>query len=202
VENRIREGFGALLQGFDLATLENDQHSVFGLSAEFELIYFNPAYGRFSDRNGGVGPAFPLGTNLLDVIKGPMRALYQETFTRVLATGIAWHHEYACHSAELFRQYYQGVYPLMNGQGLVVINSARVERAMDLPGQPPLEVTYVQSTGLLTQCSNCRRTLRNDDTGVWDWVPAWVEAMPENTSHSLCSTCADYYWKHRGARPH
>ena len=28
---------------------------------------------------------------------------------------------------------------------------------------------------------------------MWDWVPAWVESMPEGITHTLCGVCAEQY---------
>lgn len=203
--SRFRAGFETELTGFAFDTLERDAHSVFALSADLELTYFNPAYGRFTVDNGfAAGLRFPLGRRLLDFIRGPQRAHCEESFRRVLATGTPWHHEYDCHSGGEFREFFQGVYPREDRNGLVVVNSLKVSRPMGEVASPALEGEYLQPSGSLTQCGNCRRTQRNDESSIWDWVPAWVSAMPSHTSHSLCPTCFDYYWKHQAVRggPH
>jgi hypothetical protein len=192
---RFEAGVEKRLAGFNLEVLERDKHSVFALSQNLELIYFNPAYGKFGADNGAVR-LFPLGRSVLEAIQGPLREYYQERFIRALSSGEPWNHEYACHSPELQRTMFQVAYPLEQQSGLVVINSLRVEAPMSVPGVAPLEDQYLQATALFTQCSNCRRMLRNDGSGMWDWVPAWVTDMPKNTSHSLCPTCCDYYWMH------
>jgi hypothetical protein len=201
IEERCVEGFRSQLAGFELETLERDPHSVFALSTKLALVYFNPAYLQFSAENGGqpgVTARFPVGTSVLDAIGGPMKGFYEEKLTKVVATGTPWYHQYTCHSADLHREFHQAVYPLKNSSGLVLINSSKIETPMSARGREahvPIEARYVQATGLLTQCSNCRRTLRNDDSQVWDWVPHWVSDMPPNTSHSICPTCSDYYWR-------
>jgi hypothetical protein len=141
---------------------------------------------------------FRVGTNVLDAIAGELRAFYEARFNDVLTTKTPWHHEYECSSADTYKEFFQGVYPLKNAQGLVLINSLKIEIPMaTAPGRDPhpaVEGRYLQTTGLLTQCSNCRRTLRNDGSEIWDWVPRWVSDMPPYTSHSICPTCRDYYW--------
>lgn len=197
---RFQREFRDLLRDFDFDMLERDPHSVFAVSPTFSLVYFNPAWREFAGQNqgGAVVSKFPLGANLLDALGAELRPLYQQRLTEVLATGVAWHHDYECSSALTFREFRQSVYLLDNALGLLLINSLKVEAPMASRGreaQPPLEARYLQTTGLLTQCSNCRRTLRNDGSGVWDWVPSWVSDMPENTSHGLCLPCFDYYWR-------
>jgi hypothetical protein len=39
--------------------------------------------------------------------------------------------------------------------------------------------------------------VRRRDTAVWDWVRAWAETSPLDTSHGICKPCIGYYW---GAR--
>ena len=204
---RFDDSFPSTLVGFELDTLENDPHSVFAIAADYSLIYFNPAFLTFAAENGGepkVSIQCRLGSNLLDSISGVLRCFYASRFADVLKSGKPWHQEYHCHSPQLFREFHQSVFPLRNGRGLVMINSLKVERPMEIaPGeaQSPIPESYVQDTGLITQCSNCRRTLRNDKSSLWDWVPEWVAQSPANTSHSICSTCYDYYWK-RPSRSH
>ena len=198
--SRYAPTFPTLLDGFSLESLERDRHSIFALSPGFDVIYVNPAYCAFWEANGGT-PGFdtrsPIGVNLFDAIAGVTRSFYRERLERVLASGQRWENLYACPSAETHREYHQGIYPLKNAQGLVIINSLKVERPTDLDARTgaELELAYLQSGGLASQCSNCRRTLRNDDSGLWDWVPAWIADLPAYVSHTICPPCFEYYWK-------
>ena len=67
---------------------------------------------------------------------------------------------------------------------------------IDRKAYEAIEKKYIQSTGFITQCSYCRRCERADRSEIWDWVPSWVEKIPDNCSHSICPTCFDYYWKY------
>jgi hypothetical protein len=55
---------------------------------------------------------------------------------------------------------------------------------------------YLQSTGFINQCSNCRHCQRVGQEEIWEWILEWVERKPDNLSHSICPTCFDYYWKY------
>ena len=197
---RYDPGFPSQLEGFSLETLERDKHSIFAVSRSFDLVYVNPTYCNFWEENGGT-PALearsPIGTNLLDAIVGVARSFYRERLERVLASKLPWENVYTCPSAESRRDYHQRIYPLKNAQGLVIINSLKVEGPMDLDPRSgsELESAYRQTSGLVSQCSNCRRTLRNDGSDCWDWVPPWIAETPVYVSHTICPTCFEYYWK-------
>jgi hypothetical protein len=186
---------------FDQATLDADGAVVYAMDAQLRLSYFNPAWRRFAADNGGTrlllryGP----GTPVLDAIAGPLRAFYARAFAGVLETGRAWHHDYECSSAEVYRVFHQTVYPLAGGRGLVVVNSLRVDSPMALEGRrsaAPEDRAYRDDDGLITQCSHCRRVQRPRSRDLWDWVPAWVADMPGDVSHGLCPFCYDFYYKY------
>lgn len=200
---RYKEDFASKLKGFDLETLENSRYSIYALSKDMELIYFNPAWIRFAQENDvdrDVLNKFSLGTAIPKVLKGQeVRDFYIQNYKNVLATGKVWRHEYECSSIDEFRYFHQGVYPLKDGEGIIVINTLLVNVPADLINRKAyeaIEKQYLQPTGLITQCTNCRYTQRADQPEIWDWVPSWVEKMPDNISHSICPTCFDYHWKY------
>ena len=45
---RYEEDFKSKLVGLDFNTIENSPHSIFGLSKELKLIYYNTAWLQFS----------------------------------------------------------------------------------------------------------------------------------------------------------
>ncbi len=188
----------ANLAPFDLETLEKEENSIFAISADFILVYFNPAYRHFAERNGAEEGVTKLGTSVLDAIAGDLRATFEEKLAQCLATNVPWIHEYECVSHETYREFRQSVYPLAGGRGLLLLDALTIElpiAASGLEAHEPHVAGYVQETGLLTQCSNCRRTQRNGGLRRWDWVPAWVAAIPANVSHTICPPCFDFYWK-------
>jgi hypothetical protein len=190
--------FPARLTRFAFETFENTKDSVFVTSSEFRIVYFNPAYLAFARANGGgASGALTLGANMLEAIRGDARPFYERRLRAALAAGQPFEHEYLCSSAERYREYHQSAYPIQ-GLGLAFVNSLTVEGPLGEMGfhpNRPLDEVYLQDTGLLTQCSNCRRTLRADGSEVWDWVPSFVRRLPENASHSICPPCFDFYWK-------
>ena len=203
---RYRQDFPDLLQGFELGTLERDAHVIYALSADLELIYFNPAWFRFARENHGepaISQRFGLGTPAEDFLPAVVRDFYQNAYREALRTGEVWHHDYECSTPTRYRLYHQTSYPFHNGAGLLLVHSLCEERphqAAYRPPQPPDTQTYrSRATGLVTQCCNCRRIQRPLEPVRWDWVPAWVERMPERTTSGLCPLCYEYYWAQRPA---
>lgn len=196
---RWAEGFDSTLVGFSLQTLELDPSPIYAVTGRCQLLYYNPAYQAFAQENSSaVLERYPIGSDVLGAIEGEARARYQERFAEVMQGSSPWFHEYSCSSPDRYRQFRQGAYPLRNGAGLVLISSLTIEAPLvDAPlrPEPSLAGRYAQASGLITQCSNCRRTLRNDDSRAWDWVPDWAAEPPPHASHTICSLCFDYYWR-------
>jgi len=198
---RFQEDFPTLLSGFNLETLESHSSSIFGLSSDLTLNYFNPAWFQFAMENNGepaISERFGLGTYVGNAIDGTARDYYLDVYQTILQEGRVWHHDYECSSPQKFRIYHQSVYPLFNSSGMVIVNSLVREQLFDgitRSPSPPIKMLYTQETGFITQCSNCRRVQRATQQDVWDWVPAWIEQMPENTSHSICDLCFEYYYE-------
>jgi hypothetical protein len=200
---RFDTGFPSLLEDFSLKTLEGHPHSTYALSPELCLIYLNPAWFRFAAENGGepeISERFCIGTQVCGAISQPLREFYRGVYARILMSGQLWQHDYECSSAEVYRRYHQTVYSLRKRAGLLVVNSL----VRELPhnsethhASPPDEGRYAGLGGLITQCCHCRRVQRIAEPDVWDWVPAWVERMPFNTTGGLCPVCYEYYWKLR-----
>jgi hypothetical protein len=202
---RFKEDFPSKIEGIDFKSLENSNHTIFGLSKELNLIYFNPAYVLFAQKNGFEGNIinkFPIDTPFSKIIsEEKLVDFYNHNYKSVLSTGDIWRHEYECSSSNEFRQFHQAVYPLRNGNGLMVINTLRVNLPMklkDRKAHDALTKRYTQSNGFINQCSNCRHCQRAEQEEIWDWVPDWVERTPDNLSHTICPTCFDYHWKYAG----
>ena len=199
---RYINNFPTKLNGIDFKTLENSKYSIYGLSEELNLIYVNPAWIHFAQENGGNDTLLenlPLGSSVIKTFYGEtIKNFYTKNFMKVLETGKPWRHEYECSSLNKFRRFHQETYPLKNGTGLIVINTITINSPMKDKGRNSLKASgnrYLNDTNFITQCSNCRCTQRVKEPDVWDWVPEWVENMPENSSHSICPICFDYYWK-------
>nr|MBA3971628.1 hypothetical protein [Bacteroidota bacterium] len=123
---RYEEGFKSKLIGVDFETLENSAHSIFGLSKDLKLNYFNNAWFKFAKQNDGepnISHQFPLGTPIDKAIFGNLKAFFIDNYTRVLQNQKVWKFEYECSSPTLYRLFCQDVYPLKNGDGLLIVNS-------------------------------------------------------------------------------
>jgi hypothetical protein len=198
---RYCDDFPALLDGFKLETLEADPNSIFGLSKDLLLIYMNPGWFDFARANAGepaISERFTVGENVADSMTGEARDYYLNAYQHILNTGEVWHHDYECSSPDKFRIFHQSTYPLYKRNGLIVVNSLINEQPHDptarIPHEPD-ERLYTQESGFITQCCNCRRVQRVSGNDLWDWVPAWVESIPDNSSHTFCHICYDYYFR-------
>ncbi len=203
---RIEEIIDPKLTGLNFETIENSAHSIFVLSKDLKLIYFNPAWFDFAKKNNGepgITLRFPIGTPIESAISGDIKDYYIENYLKTLRDLKVWKHEYECSTPKLFRKFYQDSYPLKNGEGIVVVNSLKIEKPYDLNFQKERILSlseYIDTTGLITQCSNCRKTQRAKEVETWDWIPELVSDMPLNVSHSICPICFDYYWTYRNRR--
>src|SRR6202042_2406372 len=99
-----------------------------------------------------------------------------------------------CSSPEVYRQLHMTAFPLGRAEGLLVVNSVRLEVAHLRVACPPLEELYRNREGIIAQCCHCRRVRRAREPNVWDWVPAWLTNQPENTSHGLCEPCMAFHY--------
>lgn len=198
---RYEENFKSKLMGLNFNTIENSLHSIFGLSNELKLIYFNLAWLEFAKSNNGepcISQHYPIGTSIEAALCGKIKDFYVNNYNKVIQESKVWTHEYECSSSGVYRLFYQEVFPLKNREGVIVVNSLRTEQIIDedfrkVSTYPMNE--YISSTGMITQCSNCRKIQRVNQQEIWDWVPALIEEGNEYTSHSICPVCYDYYWK-------
>ncbi|WP_339661855.1 hypothetical protein [uncultured Polaribacter sp.] len=199
---RYLEDFPDTLKGMNFKTLEESKHLIYVLSEELNLLYVNPIWIHFAKNNGGKDSLLkeiPLGEYITNAFTGNrIKKFYTENYLKVLETGKPWHHEYECSSKEEFREFHQGAYPVKDGKCIIVINTLIVHLPMHQKRLKKFNVSdkrYVDTTGFVTQCSNCKCTQRIEEPEIWDWVPEWVVKTPNNSSHSICPTCFDYYWK-------
>ncbi len=190
----------SLLEGFNFEKLEADANVVYALSSDFKLIYFNHAWVNFAKENNGqpsVADKFPVGTSIFSAISEPLKSFYTENYQKIFRTQKIGNHDFECSSNKVFRIFHQTVYPLLNQQGLLIINNivkrGNITHEMEKPLHS-LEKAYTWPTGFITQCIHCKRVQRVAEPEVWDWIPEWDDAVPSNNSSSLCSPCFDYYY--------
>jgi hypothetical protein len=201
---RIDTDFAVLLgPRFRLEELDRHPASVFGLWQDLRIAYINPAWTAFAEANNGkscIERNWGLGARYLDAIPGPLRPFYEDLLAQAPDPRASLHpvsHQYECSSAVVFRKFSMQIYSLEERAGFVVINSLLIEEPQDpnkRPPQAPDSERYLDSCGNMVQCSHCRRVQSVANPIRWDWVPAWVEHSPAETSHGICSICLDYYY--------
>jgi hypothetical protein len=204
-KKRIAHGFEKLLKEFSIAEVDSNIDPVFGLWSDMRLAYFNIAWFSFAKDNGGepaISDEWGLGRSLYDSIPPNIQAYYQTLFKSVIESGQKKRrspisHEYECSSASVYRRFAMLLYPLAAGKGLLVVNSLLCERPHDPgerpPNQPEIQI-YADANDMIHQCVHCRRVENQRVSGRWDWVPAWVEHIPPNGSHTLCNFCFNKYY--------
>ena len=192
------------LGAFDLDTLESYQQPVHAISSELDLIYFNKAWAEFYTRNsdgGSLPKSIEPGAPLLDHFASSEKNYYKELYQKVLDQREVLHHEHEWHALDTFNIYAQTLYPLEVGRGVLIVNNLKVpkgtQRAASVSSEE-IDKSYMKADGFYHQCSNCRKTHRNGGTGAWDWIPANVDAPPDNVSHTICPVCFEHYWKNGG----
>jgi hypothetical protein len=187
--------FAAALADHDLAQLDELDAPIVGLHPDLRIGYLNPAWQRFARCNDGgdVVERWGLGAALVTAIAGELRDFYVDAYRAVLAGGQPWEHTYECSSPALRRVFRQRVLPL-GGRGLLVSHVPVVEEPHDEPGHLAIEARYRAPSGLIVQCSYCRKTRVAGDPRCWEFVPAHVAVSPPDTSHGLCPTCEGHYF--------
>lgn len=179
-----------------MEVLESCPDPCFALSESLDITYCNTGWNNFALLNQG-GPevlgARVVSRNLLDFIPDDLKSYHAGLFAKARALGQPVSHDYECSSATMFRLFRMQIYPL--DQGFAVINSLRLEHPHDRTPLEPNDALYLNSSGLIRMCANCRRTNRTNDPAAWDWVPDYVERVRRNTTHGVCPACLEYYYR-------
>jgi hypothetical protein len=188
--------FRALLRPCDRRDGEQPDTVVYGLWPDLTLAGYNAAWVRFAEGNGGrdLLARFALGCYVPDAISRPLRRFYQSAYMRCLDEGRGWQHRYENSSVTEYRLMSMNVLPLAGSEGILVVNTCELSRPHDAVASPTDAARYLDVNGLFHQCSHCRRMQLARAPKVWDWVPAWVERSPVNTSHVICPACLDYHF--------
>lgn len=175
--------------------LKSNPSACYMLGADLEITYCNPAWNRFATENGGTGllAESVLNRPVLEFFTPVMRDYYARLFARARQKREMQRQEYECSSPEIFRFFQMQIYPLKNG--FAVINSLHAKKAHSQYGLRPLDYIYLQANAFVRICSNCRRTCRNDSSGQWDWVPAYLDPNLKNTTHGICAVCLEYFYR-------
>ncbi|HEX6853439.1 MAG TPA: hypothetical protein VF139_18735 [Candidatus Polarisedimenticolaceae bacterium] len=191
--------FAVRLTGRRLDAIARERATVCGLWPDLTIALVNHAWWRFAEENGAppdFAGRFGLGCAMGDGISGPQRPYYEIALRRVLETGRPWRHIYRCPSVTLDRTYHLEVIPVGDRRGLLLTHAPQgivphADRGDDVQADP---ASYLDARGLLRQCGHCRRVRRVDDPSRWDWVAAWIAAVPRRVSHELCRLCLELHY--------
>jgi hypothetical protein len=189
--------FAPLLRGFELELEELDASdaTILGVWKDLRLGYTNRAWARFAEANGGsdILERWPIGSSIAPAISGPLADWFRELVTGARSlrpAGLV----YQCSSSLVAREFRLIVHPL-SGAGLLLVHALIHQAPISLPaGAEPEEAAYRNAGGFLIQCSNCRCFSAADGGNRWNWIAAWVDNIPPQTSHGLCPVCAGIYY--------
>ena len=184
--------------GFDIETLENSTDVIYAISDTFDLIYFNPSWFKFASENNAkelLKTEKFLKENIVTFLPDVLKDFYLDNYKQVLSTNKKWQHQFECSSSEIYRLYNHTAYPFKNKKGILFVNRIRTKEPINKTDHLAKLNYYMHPSGFIHQCSNCRSIQRVDDENKWEWVSEWVNNMPKKTSHTICPTCFDYYWK-------
>jgi hypothetical protein len=186
------------LSDFDAGALSEAQATIIAIDAAGAIAWTNAAWSRFAEANGGddIARRFGLGASYFEGISVELRSFFENAFAGALVTREPFHQDYECSTHEIYRLHHLRAMPI-GTDGLLLEHSLVVESAHQGASSPAIEARYRDESGTLVQCSNCRRVRTRDGEG-WDWVPAWVQRSPKQTSHGICKTCVGFYWGVRG----
>lgn len=197
--------FSPLLEdaiGLDAA--ENHSGTIFGMWADTRLAYLNPAWFEFARENQGepaISVRWPIGAPLIDVLPQVVQQFYRDLYDRALksdGTSPLIARDYECSSPDVYRVFRMMLYPVGNGNGLVVVNALLIEQPHESQGcqvaRADDDTDYRHADGLFHQCIECRRMEHISNPARWDWIPELVRAVPPQTSHTLCEICTKRYF--------
>ena len=193
----VDPAFEPLLSDYLPEVLLTSVDTIYGLTPDLKLAYFNQGWTQFALRNGGepeISRDWSLGRRILDAIPTALRPYFVENFGRCIAQCSPWEHEYECSSLEINQRFVLRAYPLQRSQGILVVNSPVYAGAPLGEACAPVEANYRNSDGLIIQCCHCRRVRRIGARKAWDRVPEWVSKFPHDTSHGICEPCFGFYY--------
>jgi len=200
----ITPDFEALIGSNRLCSLNNHQGSVYGLDSQFNISYLNPSWFKFAEENGNNLfdiNNWSLGRCLFDSIPAEMESFYRGLLGETQknkSSLISKQSEYECSSPELYRRFSMNIYPL-GKDGLITVHSIIVEEPIKRSSPEGLitldENNYIDENKFINQCANCRRIQNIKNLSRWDWVKKWIEKPYLNTSHGICPSCLQHYYK-------
>lgn len=189
-----------LTPAFDEKELLELPHSICVIDPNGKILWVNRHWLEFAHENGA-DEASVRWRSYLDGIAPPLREYYEAAFARTLASGDVFEQDYECSSPGEKRLFHLRALPI--DHKALLVEHVRVfegtHEAEDIDEATANE--FVDSRGLISQCSNCRR-VRHPRSNGFHWVPHWVQSPHPKTSHVICPSCVGYYYRRRPRRTH
>jgi hypothetical protein len=199
VHGACDDRFRFIIDRLGARVFEESEDVIYGVWSDFTLAYTNPSWARFAAANGA-GELFlewGLGRSVVEACGPALRPFYERALRRVLETGEAFVHQYACHGPSTRRWYGMRVVPAA-GEALVVTNSLLAEvRIADGERDWLPDDAYRAADGWFQQCPHCRRVraVASASPGRWDFVPLMLQrGRSVNVTHALCPLCFAYHY--------
>jgi hypothetical protein len=190
---RIRTEFlRALGRTIDLARLEESHHTIFGLTPELRLAYYNPAWLELAAMSGALRMAesWALGRAVLAAVPVVLRSHYVDGYAAAMASGRAWETEYLSPTPHRLKRHLMRVVPLPARSGLLVFNLELSDTRHGESAHPPDDRRFRHGDGRLHQCASCRQFAPAAQPDRWLFVPSWLVASPPGVTSQLCPACA------------
>ena len=172
--------------------LVRDSDTCCVLDSSLQFLYCNPAWDDFARSNGGTESVLAhslMHKRLLTYIPEIIKPFFVEHFNALRAGGGIWRHRYECSSPTDFRMFEMQAVRLWDENEILICHILKINRPHDrTPIDPP-----PRRLGQVHICCHCRRTLRQDDSGIWDWIPAYLTDPPADRADDLCPPCAENY---------
>lgn len=196
--------FESLVEVSDLRNIDASSNTIYAVWPDLRLALENRGWFQFAAENGAdadFAERWLIGESIEPVCRGRSGEHFCDAIHKALRDDEVQIITYECSGAATFRLMRGTIFPL--GDRAVLLSHSLIRtsthagegRVATSPGPE-----YVDGDGLIVMCSGCRRTRRADDPSTWDWVPDFVENVPENASHGFCAACKSY-WTSPVARP-
>lgn len=185
--------------------LESRDDVVYLLDRKLHIEACNPGWDVFAGANDAVGisRAEVRERYIFDFIPDVLVSFYERKYNETLHSEHWIGFDYECSSPEVFRVFHMAMYPVENSGLLVVSSPLAKYRYRMLMHQSDLpDPVYLSPNGVVTMCAHCRKTRREKQAHVWDWVPRFLRKTERTISHGLCPTCVTYFYPEFAALHH
>jgi hypothetical protein len=177
---------------------------VYLLDGGLHIEACNPGWDEFASANcgEGVSRADVCGRYIFDFIPDVLVTFYERKHSEALQSASWTGFDYACSTPELFRLFHMSMHPV-DGSGLLIVNSYLADQRSPLPAEDLSvpESAYRSPAGVVTMCAHCRRTRREAQSRIWDWVPQFVRNPGKTISHGLCPACVRFFYPDEAPQP-